>query len=55
MAYAKTPELAKKRVLIKRQLRKLNVKGWKNDDTLTKLQAKLRGAKKKKPAKKKKR
>jgi len=41
MTYAKTQKGAIKRVKIKRQLRSLGIKGWKNNDPMYKLKAKL--------------
>ena len=45
MAYARTQKGAIKRVAIKRQLRKLGCTGWKPDDSMKKLKAKLRSCK----------
>lgn len=46
MSYARTQAGAKKRVKIKRELRILRCKGWKNDDPLYKLKNKLSRCKK---------
>ena len=45
MAYSRTQEGAKKRIKIKRELRRLGYTGWKNNDSMKKLKAKLRGRK----------
>jgi len=42
MSYARTMEGAKKRVMIKRELRKLGIKGWKKDDSMKKLKSLLK-------------
>ena len=47
MAYARTRKGAQLRVKVKRELRRLGVKGWKNDDPTYKLKDLLRRAKRK--------